>query len=403
MKLKIISLACVAACAVPAFAQSNATLYGVLDAGVLSIDHVSISPLGYVPSGGTGGRTTQLKDGGIGGSFWGIRGIEDLGGGVAALYQLQGNANVKDGSTGGPNATAGTSFFNQIAVVGLRGRAGELKAGRQVSPMYYAMASTDARGARYFGSVLTALVGVNSASGAWLGNNSNAPFGAVYNDNAVVYTTPAWNGLTGNLEYIFGNTAGSSKANSQQAATLVYNANGLKLSALYYNGFGNNLGTATTLYSVAKGSAAAGAAAAAAAGFSPTANTNRLTSLGALYTKGPWTVSTSYFQARNPAHAIIKNGSASLDLWSVAGGWRFSNIVLTAGYYNIKDNTNPGNKASQFAVGAEYVLSRRSMLYAEVASVNNHGANMNVSPIYGTPVVANAKVTAAMVGLRHSF
>ena len=46
--------------------------------------------------------------------------------------------------------------------------------------------STDARQARYFGSVLTALVGLNSASGAFIGNNSNAAFGSIYNDNALV-------------------------------------------------------------------------------------------------------------------------------------------------------------------------------------------------------------------------
>ena len=404
MHFKPLAFACAAALGSPAFAQSSATIYGVLDGGMLTINNASASPLGYVPSTAKGGSTTQFKDGGIGGSFWGIRGREDLGGGLAALFQLQGNVNVKDGTTGGPNSSATTSFFNQFSTVGLSGPFGEVKFGRQVSPMYYAMAATDARGARYFGSVLTGLVALNSASGAWAGNNSNPAFGTIYNDNAIVYSTPAWNGLTASLEYALGNTAGSSKANSQQAATLIYGRGGLKLSALYYNGYGNNLGTATAIASAVAGSAAAGAAAAAAAGFSPTANTNRLTSVGALYTTGPWTVSASYLQARNPAHAILRGGSARLDLWSVGAGWKIAPAVnVTAGYYAIKDKTNAGNKATQFAVGAEYSLSRRTMVYAEAASVTNHGANMNFSPVYATPVVANANVHAFMAGLRHSF
>lgn len=384
--------------------QSSVTLYGTLDVGMLSINKTAGSPLGYVPSPVDGGHGTIMKDGGIGGSNWGLRGREDLGGGLSALFQLQGNINVKDGSTGGPNSSAGTSFFNQMSVVGLAGPFGELKVGRQVSPMYYAMASTDARGARYFGSVLTALVGLNSASGAWAGNNSNPAFGTIYNDNAIVWTSPRWNGLTVNLEYALGNTAGSSKANVQEAVTAQYENGGLRLSALWYNGYGNNLGTATALYSAALGNAAAGASAAAAAGFSPTANTNRLSSVGALYTRGPWTASASYFQARNPAHAIVRNGSDSLDMWTVAGGWRVSPAVnITSGYYRIKDRHNAGNHAGQFAVGAEYSFSRRTLVYAQAAQVQNHGANMNLSPIYANPVPANSNVSAWMVGVRHSF
>jgi predicted porin len=402
MKLKALSIACAATLAAPAFAQSTVTVYGVLDAGVLSMDNVVTSPLGYVPVAAKGGHTTQFKDGGIGGSNWGLRGTEDLGGGLVATFQLQGNANVKDGTTGGPNSTGGTSFFNQFSTVGLRGSFGELKVGRQVSPMYYAMASTDARAARYFGSVLTALVGLNSASRAWAGNNSNVAFGTIYNDNAVVYTSPTWNGLAASLEYAFGNTAGSTKANSQQAATLVYDNKGLKLSALYYNGYGNNLPIATALYTAAVGAAAAPAAV-AAAGFSPTANTNRLESVGALYNFGAWTVSGSYMLARNPAHAIVNGGSDSLDMWSVGAGWRYKNMLFTTGYYHLKDNRNVGNKATQFAIGAEYYLSKRSALYVEGAIVSNHGANMNLSPVYATTVGANNSVHAVMAGLRHSF
>jgi predicted porin len=396
--------AALAAACGPALAQSNVTLYGTVDLGVLSIDHVSGSRIGYVPSPADAGRSTQLKDGGIGGSHWGMRGREDLGGGLAATFQLQGNINAKDGSTGGPNSSSTTSFFNQFSTVGLAGPWGELKVGRQVSPMYFAMASTDARGARYFGSVLTGLAGMNSASGAFAGNNSNLAFGTIYNDNAIVYNSPAWKGLSVSAEYAFGNTPGSSKANSQQALTAMYANGGLRLSALWYNGFGNNLDTATALFTAGTGSAAAGAAAAAAAGFSPTANTNRLTSLGALYTTGTWTASASYFQARNPAHAVVRNGSDSLDMWSVGAGWKpMPQVNVTAGYYRIEDKRNTANHASQFAVGAEYALSKRTLLYLQGATIRNVGANMNLSPVYATVVPANTGVRAVMAGLRHTF
>lgn len=409
MKPSLLTCACAAALGTvaPAMAQSSSvTLYGTTDVGVLSISHASAGRAGYVPSPADAGHQTLLKDGGIGASNWGMRGHEDLGGGLSASFQLQGNLNLTNGNGGGPNSSGGTSMFNQLAVVGLKGALGEVKLGRQVSPMYHAMAATDARGARYFGSALTGLVALNSASGAWIGNNSNVAFGTVYNDNAVVYTAPTWNNLTVNAAYALGETTGSgAKANSQQTLTAIYNANGLRLSALYYNGHGNNLGTATTLLTAAAGgNASAGAAAAAARGFSATANTNRLTALGGLYTSGPYTVSAQYYMARNPAQALLPGGSDKLDMWTLAGGWRAApNVNLSAGYYVVSDKKNTGNKATQFAIGAEYILSKRTLAYVQAASVTNKGTNMNMSPVYATPTTANTGTQAYMVGVRHTF
>ena len=388
----------------PALAQSTTTLYGVFDAGLLYISQLSASPLGYIPSPASAGSAFRLKDGGLGASNWGMRGREDLGGGMAATFQVQGNFNVKDGTTGGPNSLGGTSFFNQYATVGFSGAFGEVKVGRTVSPMYWAMASTDARGGRYFGSALTALVGMNSASGAFIGNNSNVAFGTVYNDNAIVYSAPAWNGLKLSAEYAFGDTVDSLKANSQQALTAIYDNGGLRLSGLVYNGYGNNLDAATTLFTLRTGTPAAGAAAAAAAGFSPTANTNRLSSLGSAYAIGNLNFTAAYFWARNPSHAIVPGGSDSLDLLSVGAGWKpLPHINITAGYYYIKDKKNVGNHASQFALGAEYSMSKRTTFYVEGAAITNDGANMNLSPMYSTRVAANQNVNAVMTGMRHSF
>lgn len=410
MKPTFLSSACAAAlCAsAPVLAQqSNVTLYGTADVGVLSMSHASAGRAGYVPSPADAGHRTVLKDGGIGASNWGLKGQEDLGGGLSAAFQFQGNLNTLDGGAGGPNSAGGTSLFNQLAHVGLKGAFGEVKVGRQVSPMYYAMAATDARGARYFGSSLTGLVALNSASGAWIGNNSNVAFGTVYNDRALVYTSPTWHGLTVNAAYAFGDGANNSgKAHSQQTLTAVYNTpGGLRLSALYYNGYGNNLGTATTLLTAAAGgNATAGSAAAAARGFSATANTNRLSVLGALYTTGPYTVSAQYYMARNPAHALLPGGSDKLNMWALAGGWRAApNLNITAGYYVVNDKKNAGHQATQFAIGLDYVLSKRTVAYVQAASVTNKGANMNMSPVYASPTTANVGMQAYMVGLRHTF
>ena len=404
MKLKNISLAVLALLSASAMAQSNVTLYGHLDVGVLSISNSS-GGTGYLPSTVNKGAVTLLKDGGITASNWGLIGTEDLGDGLRAMFQLQGNLAVDTGVVGGPNSSSASSIWNQMAVVGLMGKFGEFRLGRQVSPMYWAMAATDARGGRYFGSALTGLVGMNSASGVFVGDNSNPSFGTVYNDNAIVYTSPSWNKVTINLEYALGETAGDFKANSQQAVTAVYDDSHLKLSALYYNGYGNNLPDATLIYTQKLGNATAAANALTAAGLTASANTNRLASFGALYTWDAYTVSAAYFEARNPARVqVLPVGSKSLDMWSLGGAWRMGpQFSLSGGYYKITDNTNVGNSASQFALGLDYYLSKRTVAYAEAASISNHGVNMNLSPVYGTSVVAGQNVHAAMLGLRHTF
>ncbi len=399
------ALALGAACAAGSVcAQSSVTLYGTADAGVLSISNTAMGAPGYIPAPGASGRKTMYKDGGIGASNWGLRGREDLGGGYRANFQFQGNINTSSGGAGGPNSSSGQSLFNQVAMVGFSGPFGEIKLGRQIAPMIFAMAHTDVRGVRYFGSALTGLVGMNSASGAFIGNNSNAAFGAVYNDNAIVYTSPAWNNFTLHLGYAAGEPGGFSKTNSQQTAALLYANGGLRLSAFYYNGYGNNLPAASALYGAKLGSPAAGSAAAADAGFSPTANTNRLASVGALYKWDTFTLSGAYYRARNPARAVMPGGAASVSMVALGAGWQMQpNINLTAGYYRIKDHTNDGHNASQWAASVDYSLSKRTTLYAQAASTRNQGANMNLSPVYATPVGAGRNVNAWMVGLRHTF
>jgi predicted porin len=86
-------------------------------------------------------------------------------------------------------------------------------------------------------------------------------------------------------------------------------------------------------------------------------------------------------------------------------------VNLTSGYYDLKDQANSGNHATMSVIGADYAFSKRTKLYADVASVNNVGSNMNMAPEYGVPVAAGGKgavadgisSTAFMLGIRHKF
>ncbi len=383
----------------PAPSANNITIYGALDAGVLDVSTSTAAPL-YTPNTTDAGKATTFKDGGIGGSNIGIKGERDMGNGNKAYFQLQGNLKLNDGATGGANSAGTTTNFNQMALIGLSGKAGDLKIGRQVSPMYFAMAATDARGARYFGSTLTTLVGMNSATKAWNGTG-NAMFGTVYNDNSITYTAPKFGNTTVSLQHVFGNVNGNNSAGTQDALTAVYANGGLRLSGLYYNGKGNGYSTMSS--AVALGGLG-GAGNANAAGFTTSANTNRLTSLGALYTTGSWTMSAAIFDGKNPDNVMTTGGTTHMTATALGLAYKLNpDVTISGGYYDIKDKTNNGNKANQTAVSLDYTMFKDTIVYVQAASTSNTGSNMNLSPIFGTPVAAGKGNHATMFGMRYTF
>jgi len=398
--LKWVALAGLSAISMTAAAQSSVDLFGALDLGILSESNTANAALGYVPNPGDKGHLTEMKDGGVALSFWGIKGSEDLGDGLKANFVLQGNLNAANGTAGGPNSAGSTSLFNQQANVGISGGFGAFKAGRVISPIFDAISSTDVRNATFFGSALTALVGMNSATGSFSGASSNASIGALYNDNAIVYSSPVFNGFAASLEVTMGGVQGNSAALRQSAATLTYSSENWKFDALIYNGNDDGIKASATPNGT---------------------NTNRLVHVCGLYTNGAISVSTAYFKGSNPSDtgagmnpAALGGAqtSGNLDMFSVGLGYRISPTVnLTSGYYDLKDQANSGNHATMSVIGADYAFSKRTKLYADVASVNNVGSNMNMAPEYGVPVAAGGKgavadgisSTAFMLGIRHKF
>ncbi len=392
MKLKLASIAVMSLFTCAASAQSSVTIYGMADSGILSISNNSNPAFGYLPNSTNGGAVTGVKDGGMGLSFWGIRGSEDIGGGMKANFNLRGNFSTQTGAGGGPNSSGGTSMFNQEANVGLSGDFGSIKAGRVIAPVFYAFAATDVRGGAYFGSSLTGLIGLNSATGAFAGSNSNAPIATIYNDNAIVYVSPKISGITASFEYAFGEVAGNASAGRQITGTLAYDDPHLKLDAIYYSGNDNGI----------------------VASLNPQGHTtNRLMQIGAMYTFESLSVSAGYWKAKNPTFPgagmnPAKFGGAattgSLNMINFGIGYRISPLLnLTSGVYSIKDNNNSANKSVMYVVGTDYSLSKSTKLYLEAANVNNRGSNMNQSPVYAQPVTAGVTTHAWMAGINHRF
>ncbi|RZF24446.1 porin [Paraburkholderia sp. UYCP14C] len=355
-------------------AQSSLTLYGAIDNGLL---YQSTSASSFSPKAPDNGSIWQNKDAGLYASFWGMRVIEDIGGGYDVNVKLQGAFNSGNGKFQLSDTTGVTAIFNQVASVGISGPFGTVNAGRQYSPMIYAMVDTDVRAGAYFGSILTAWLSMNQAAG-WSGANSNLPIGALFDSNAVVYQSPKFYGASLALEYALGGVAGQAQGGSRESAVIRYSNFGLNVSAVYYNGHDTNP-TSTSI---------------------PTGlNNNRFYYLGAMYRYLGASVSASYSVGKNPSN------SAHVDIEMISGGlgYQFNPwFSVTSGYYYLRDRNNSANHSSAYSIGADYFLSKRTTAYLQVGYVDNKGT-MSQWIAYGAPVAPGVSTTEAMIGIRHSF
>ena len=131
MKKTLIAFAALSAIAGMAQAQSTVTLYGLLDAYVGSVKSNSFNA---PPAAGNYSslRQTVVNSGGLNGSRFGFRITEDLGGGLAAIGNLEGGVSLDTGASG-----QGGLLFGRQANVGLASASlGTLTIGRNKSPYY---------------------------------------------------------------------------------------------------------------------------------------------------------------------------------------------------------------------------------------------------------------------------
>src|SRR5690554_4504553 len=180
MKKSLIAAAVVAALPAFAQAQTNVTMYGIVDASVNAIDRGDNSRTALMV--GTGTMST---------SRWGVRGSEDLGGGLKAVFQLEAEVGVDDGAS---NAGA---FWQRTAQVGLSGGCGTVKLGRGYTPAFRMHGTWDALSYGLFNNLLTATVPI-AAGGA---DTAVTRF-----SNGIYYDSPSFGGITVNAAYASGET-----------------------------------------------------------------------------------------------------------------------------------------------------------------------------------------------------
>ncbi|MGI4847296.1 MAG: porin, partial [Janthinobacterium lividum] len=207
MKKSLLALAALAtiAAAGSAFAQTNVTIYGVVDAGLVKDIHggtnAAASAANPFPAS-TPNASNRLDSGLQNGSRLGFRGTEALGGGLSAIFNLEAGFNVDTGTS-----AQGGALFGRQAWVGLQGDFGTVKLGRQQTVVYQNSGTFDP-----FGDTLA---GDSARLINYAGSRTNNTIG--YSINAA--------GVRGEIDYGFGEVAGDSKAGRYIGGNLGY-ANG---------------------------------------------------------------------------------------------------------------------------------------------------------------------------------
>lgn len=219
MKNSLIAVAAALACTGAAYAQSNVQLTGLVDMYAGSLKAPGGDRTGVV---GSGGLTT---------SWWGMKGTEDLGGGLKADFNLTAffRADTGEMNRGIPNDT----FFSRDANVGLSGNFGRLGLGRDKAPNFLPTILTNPFGDSFTVSPLVLHANVPNFGAQWTNQQVTTGTDTGWS-NQIIYSTPNFGGLTANVHYQFGEqTAAGQRGKKNVGLNALYFSGPLSLTAFY--------------------------------------------------------------------------------------------------------------------------------------------------------------------------
>lgn len=307
MKKSLIALAVLASTGT-AMAQSSVTLYGRVDVSVGSIKELNKGTISRINDGGNQGLTT---------SRWGMRGSEDLGGGVKASFQLENRFDADNGVSQSPT-------FKGASWVGLSGDFGDVRLGRSTT-VY-----DDVRALSYTSNVFD-----SAFSPA---DNGVFASGSDYNkrwDNKITYIAPAMGGVYAALDYSFDEEANVNK--DKMALKLGYKDGPLNV----------------------------------ALGYQDEKTLSKHTMVAGSYDLGVVSLSGG-FNKRSGSTAALGDDNE----FTVGVNMPLGAFAVSAGYANSKTKVNGATtlKTNGFALGGTYALSKRTKLYAGYRAIDTKNA-----------------------------
>jgi len=376
----VVSTAGVMGFSLTAHAQSTVTLYGLIDQGI------------NFTSNSGGSKAYQMVSGDTVGSNWGLKGTEDLGGGLRALFQLENGFNASTGALG-----VTSRMFGRQAYVGLDSdRLGTLTLGRQYDPTLDMWSSF-------------------TSTGNWLGDFGAHPYD---NDNAdwdyriqnsIKYVSPAYAGFKGEVLYGLSNQAGAFCKNRVYSAAVQYQMGAFSAAVAYLkanNGGASAVGALSSDDTVFSGRSQQNIDAGASYKFS-----DKLT-LSAAY---------SHVDVYNPeSNLYFANQPAA----GSQNAWKFHNFEVNGQYFFRPDfwfgaaytfthahvTTAAGDASPswhQLSMMLDYDLSKRTSTYIQGAyqhATGNTGTDFDDAHVLGTAGQSSGRNQLALrVGMMHRF
>ncbi len=369
LSVRGVAMAAALCCASLAHAQSTVTLYGIVDAAVMFTTNQ------------TGGTKNELGAGALSTSRWGLKGSEDLGGGMKANFALEStlaNDTGAGGSSFGSPATA--TLFDRISTVGLSGNFGSVNFGRQNMLGVESIGLADPTGLAHAGTNPNVYYSALNAGAAGFGNYGvNGGGTALRQNNSIKYLTPMVSGLGGALMYGLGENATATTSASTYTGVSGYFTDGKSGVALAY----------ARLTHPTDGSSLT------------------LTGGGAKYAMGDVTLKGTYAQSQtDTSTAAPAFSNRKVAVTGVGVDYKLSAATtLTGAYYQTKQTSVAlgDGQASQFILLATHAMSKRTTTYVSytLARADDTAANRMMSS--GMVIAGETSATRVAFGVRHAF
>ncbi len=399
MKKTLIAFAAIAAVSA---AQADVTIYGQLDQGMYNQTD-------------SGNRQSALSSNVNSTSVLGFKGMEDMGGGLSANFDLLSELTLQSGQMGsqtsGDAAVAGgqkPNIFTRKAEISLASKdIGTFQIGRLQDLVWLTQGELNNSGSNSFGFAAYTAQQTNFTSLATLGygaaayltaptdttytgtktaagvvgtaNQSESGYAPVNFNAGYGYKTPTISGFTGSYQHIgdmYASTAAGYTAASGNAYRLEYTNGPIK--AQY----------ATTSRNDATGNTGA-----------------QWRTYGATYEIGNYKIIAAQSTLRTQGNFTQIDGNT---INGVGVNYKLSAMSdVSFAYTTIQDDNsaNNGTKGSVFGLTGRYFFSKRTNVYAGFGQGSNSGGS-KITMFYGGPsanTAAAASTTGYLVGVRHTF
>lgn len=371
MNKKILAFCISALSTSAAFAQTNVTLYGIAD-GDFRVDHTAVGTLKSVGSGGESGNR------------WGLRGSEDLGGGLKAVFTFEQGFDLSDNSVSqgniagvtpnSPTSSTGGRIFSRTAQVGLSSdQAGNVLFGRAFTPFYLTWNAIDPFGGGFVGG----------AQNYAVGNTTRF-------DNGIYYNSPKFSGFQVTAAYRLGESttdsvaSGSTKDGGNAGNIALTYAAGPVLAGYSYISVKNSIDN----------------------------NTARSHFGGVVYDFKILKVHGLYFNTRSATTRLQAYGlgvTVPIHAFNI-----FAQVARIDNRFDLNGSQLKNNDANFIGVGGQYNLSKRTDIYTSFGKqINQAGAINTVTDASNAGLLTTTGALAnqlpgfnpwsAQLGLRHKF